>query len=211
MNKTSAKDIIIIAAKLLIICSIVAAIVASVNFITADKIAYNERVNTAEALTGIYFDDYNAPFTVDNDGFAIKDEENVLITCKQEEFDFTSNDVKALYTLNDANGKTVGFCISVQPMGFKDYIKMLVAVNADCTVKGVEIVSMSETSGIGTKAKDESFLSQFINLDEVAVKRDVDIISGATKTTKPVIDAVAASLYEVSEYIHKNGGAANEQ
>ena len=206
--KKNSKDVLIISLKLLVICSIVAAIVATVNYITADKIAFNEMLNTANALSGIYNDDYNAPFTVENSEFVIKDGERTVIKCTEKNITFESKDVKKLYVLEDENKNTVGYCVSVQPMGFKDYIKMLVAVNKDCTVKGVEIVSMSETSGIGTKAKDTSFLSQFISLDEVSVKRDVDIISGATKTTRPVIDAVAASLFEVSEYIHSNGGEA---
>ena len=58
MKQNNTKEILVIALKLLVICSIVATIVAAVNFITADKIAYNEKLNTAEALTGIYFDDY---------------------------------------------------------------------------------------------------------------------------------------------------------
>ena len=206
MKKNNTKEVVIIALKLLIICSIVATIVASVNHITKEKIAYNEMLNTAEALTGIYEKDYNAAFTVEGKNFVIKNGEETVITCAQENFDFKSKDVKAIYVLKDADGTSLGYCVSVQPMGFKDYIKMLVAVNPDCTVKGVEIVSMSETSGIGTKAKDASFLGQFANLDETSVKRDVDTIAGATKTTKPVINAVAASLYEVSEFIYANGG-----
>jgi len=208
MSKNNTKEILIIAIKLLVICSVVATIVASVNYITKDRIAFNEMLNTAEALTGIYKEDYNAPFSVDEGGFVIKDGDNTVISCTEEQFTFTSKDVKAIYVLRDSDGSSVGYCVSVQPMGFKDYIKMLVAVNPDCTVKGVEIVSMSETSGIGTKAKDKSFIEQFISLDETAVKRDVDTIAGATKTTRPVIDAVAASLYEVSEYIHVNGGVS---
>jgi len=42
MKQTSTKEILVIAIKLLVICSIVATIVAAVNYITADKIAYNE-------------------------------------------------------------------------------------------------------------------------------------------------------------------------
>lgn len=200
------KEIASIALKLLVICSIVATIVASVNFITKDKIEYNEKLNTAEALTGIYYNDYNNSFTVSDDSFVITENDKVILTCSQEHFNFSSKDVKALYILKDADSKIHGYCVSVQPMGFKDYIKMLVAVNPDCTVKGVEIVSMSETSGIGTKAKEPSFLNKFKNLGYTQVKSEVDIISGATKTSKPVIDAVSASLYEVSEYIHYIGG-----
>ena len=82
---------------------------------------------------------------------------------------------------------------------------MLVAITPDLSVKGVEIVSMSETSGIGTKAAEPAFLKQFAkqNIDGV---KNVDTISGATKTSKPVIEAVCASLQEVALYIDRNGG-----
>ncbi len=206
MKQNSTKEILIIALKLLVICSIVATIVAAVNFITADKIAYNEKLNTAEALTGIYFEDYGKEFEVDEESYVITEDGNIKISCNQAEFDFSSKDIKALYVLSDAQNNTLGYCVSIQPMGFKDYIKMLVAVNPDCTVKGVEIVSMSETSGIGTKAQDPSFLNKFTNLNSTEVGSEVDIISGATKTSKPVIDAVTASLNEVSLYISENGG-----
>lgn len=206
MKQNSTKEIFVIALKLLAICSIVATIVAAVNFITVDKIAYNEKLNTAEALTGIYYDDYGKNFDVDGNSYVINDNGTPLIFCKQVDFEFSSKDVKALYVLENTESTTLGYCISVQPMGFKDYIKMLVAVNPDCTVKGVEIVSMSETSGIGTKAQSPEFLDKFTDLNGTEVQREVDIISGATKTSKPVIDAVTASLNEVAAYIHETGG-----
>ena len=53
-KQNNTKEILIIALKLLVICSIVASIVAFVNAITKDKIALNEKISTAEALSGIY-------------------------------------------------------------------------------------------------------------------------------------------------------------
>lgn len=197
-KNNNVKEIFVISIKLLVICSIVATIVASVNFITKDKIAYNEKLSTANALTGIYHNDYGNDFAVDGDNFVISENGKILLTCSQENIEFSSKDVKALYVLRDAENSVHGYCVSVQPMGFKDYIKMLVAINPDLTVKGVEIVSMSETSGIGTKAAEPSFLNKFTNLNETEVKRDVDVISGATKTSKPVIDAVSSALNEVA-------------
>ena len=90
-------------------------------------------------------------------------------------------------------------------MGFKDTINMLVAVNPDVSVKGVKIVSMSETSGIGTKAAEPEFLEKFNGLGS-PVSSKVDTISGATKTSKPVIGAVDTALRQTAEYIKSNGG-----
>ena len=84
------KEIFITALKLLVICSVVATIVASVNFITKDKISYNEKLSTAEALTGIYSDDFNKGFEVSGNDFIISDGNKTVITCSQENFSFSS-------------------------------------------------------------------------------------------------------------------------
>lgn len=206
MKNSNAKEMLIIALKLLIICSIVAVIVASVNTITADRIRLNELNNTAAALSGIYSMDFDGKeFVVDGETFSIKDEngENaascVLANCKY------LDDVTAVYALQNIQGAPIGYCVAIEPMGFKDVIKMLVAINTDLTVKGVKIVSMSETSGIGTKANDKAFLSKFTGLGADKA-RNVDIISGATKTSKPIINAVANAVEQIASYIAENGG-----
>lgn len=205
MKKSNTKEILSIAFKLLVICAIVATIIAFVNAITKDKIDFNERIGTAEALTAIYSGDYNGKsFEVSGEEYVIKDGDNILVKCVEADVkEFIRADITALYVLENPDGAPLGYCVAIQPMGFKDVIKMLVAVNADTTVRGVKIISMSETSGIGTKAQDESFLGQFTKKPA----KEVDTISGATKTTKPVIDAVVSSIEQVKAYINISGGA----
>lgn len=203
----------VIALKLLVICSIVAVIVAFVNSITKEKIAYNEKLDTADALSGIYSADYDGKaFEVDGDSFVIKDKEKTVVTAKVADCSYISEDITALYVLSASDGTTSGFCVAIEPMGMKDVIKMLVAVNADGTVKGVKIVSMSETSGIGTKATDEKwFLEQFVGHGaEIPQSNEIKIISGATKTTKPIINAVGTAAEQVGKYISNIGGERNE-
>ena len=59
MKRNDSKEIISIALRLLIICSIVAIIIALVNGITKDKIEYNNMLKTADSLTEIYSSDYD--------------------------------------------------------------------------------------------------------------------------------------------------------
>lgn len=203
----------VIALKLLVICSIVAVIVAFVNSITKEKIAYNEKLDTADALSGIYSADYDGKaFEVDGDSFVIKDGGKNVVTASVADCSYISEDITALYVLSASDGTTSGFCVAIEPMGMKDVIKMLVAVNADGTVKGVKIVSMSETSGIGTKATDEKwFLEQFVGHGaEIPQSNEIKIISGATKTTKPIINAVGTAAEQVGKYISNIGGERNE-
>jgi len=210
MKQNSTKEILTITLKLLVICSVVAVIVAFVYGITKDRIALNEMMNTATALTEIYSEDFGGhPFEVKDGEFAVSDADgNTLATCSVAECEYIK-DVTALYELCDADGNSLGYCVAIQPLGFKDVIKMLVAVNADLTVKGVKIVAMSETSGIGTKAQDASYLAQFTGRDAES-SLQVDTIAGATKTTKPVIEAVSNSVNQVIKYINEKGGMASE-
>ena len=208
MKQNNTKEIITITLKLLVICSIVAAIVAFVNAITKDTIALNEKLDTAKALSGIYecsleYDKENGTYISAKEA---KDGEISKIAEITMKDGFEEEYITAFYAVNDNKDNTLGYCVSLEPQGFKDKIKMLVAVNPDSTVKGVKIVSMSETSGIGTKAADPSFLDKFVNKGEAEID-GVDTISGATKTSKPVKDAVHAASKLVKTYTAANGGA----
>ena len=204
MNDKTTKDYIIVAVKLLIICALVALIVAAVNFITRDKIAFNQKLNTAEALTEIFSDDFGGKkFEVDGDSFIIKDGDSAIARCTAAQCELM-DDVTALYIITDNAENPLYYCVAISPMGFKDKINMLVALMPDKTVKGVKIISMSETSGIGTKAQDEGFLSLFCGKDKHNVS-EIDTISGATKTSKPVIKAVETSCKQAEAYISLGG------
>ncbi len=205
MTQKSNKDIFIIALKLLVICAVVALIVSSVNLITKEKILINEKQNTSVALTGIFSQDFGGlSFSVEGDEYVIRDNDMIVAKCTAAECAL-NKDVNALYVIEDAHKNPLFYCVSISPMGFKAEINMLVAVNPDLTVKGVEIVSMSETSGIGTKAQDKSFLSKFAGKTENQAA-GVDIISGATKTSKPIIEAVTNALNQVGLYKSNLGG-----
>ena len=202
------KDYYIIAGKLLIICSIVAFIVATVNFITKDKIAYNEMKNTAIALTDIFSENFGGnSFSVKDDGFEVREDNKVIAVCKKADC-VMNEDVTSVYVIEDIENAPLYYCVALSPMGFKAEINMLVAVNSDLTVKGVKIVSMSETSGIGTKADDKTFLSKFKGKTETQAL-EVDTISGATKTTEPIIEAVANACNQVGSYKASLSGGAN--
>ncbi len=209
MKQKSNKDLLIIAAKLLVICTIVAVIVAFVNSITSERIALNQKINTANALNGIYSEQYGGNlFEVSHDergpAFIMSDSEGVtMASCDIADTELLP-DVTALYIINGAGNKT-DYCVAVSPMGFKDKINMLVAINENLSVKDVKIVSMSETSGIGTKVAESIFLSKFSGLVG-PVAPQVDTISGATKSSKPVIDAVDTALNQAAAFINSKGG-----
>lgn len=88
----------------------------------------------------------------------------------------------------------------------KNGLDLLVAMNSDGTVKGITVVSISETPGLGTKVDDKAFLGKFENLGEnvtivknnPANEYEIEAASGATYSSKGVAAAVniAISTYK---------------
>ena len=76
-------------------------------------------------------------------------------------------------------------------------------IDNEGTVKGIEILKISETAGLGMKAKESRFKDQFaekkvaqFSYTKTGASADfeIDAISGATITTKAVTNAVNAGL-----------------
>lgn len=94
--------------------------------------------------------------------------------------------------------ETVGYCVTVYPAGFAGEIKLLVGIGTDDKVKGIEILSHSETAGLGAKATDADFKNRFkeknpyINVvkGETESPDEVQAITGATITSRAVSNGV---------------------
>ena len=103
-----------------------------------------------------------------------------------------------------------GWIVIVTPSGFGGVIEMMVGVDPNGAVTGVSIVSMSETSGLGSNAARESFRSQYIGkTGSVKLKKqggDIDALTGATVTSTAVTKGVNAALAAVQDLM-KEGGA----
>lgn len=196
MQKSEIRGLLTIALKLLVICSIVAVIIATVNFVTKDKIALNERQSTAVALSEIYGFD----FAVQENMYIAHDEnQNILASCKSVSSGM-HGDIREIYEL-ESDGKVTGYCVFASPMGFKSNINMLIAIKPNLSIQEIKIISLSETSGIGTKIMNFDFLHSFVD-KTYPVSQGVDIISGATKSSKPVIFAADKALTAVTQYIN---------
>ncbi len=112
--------------------------------------------------------------------------------------------------LAEMRGQTIGYCVQVSPNGYGGPLAMLVGIDTDGAVSGVEIVSMSETPGIGTQAQTPGFLSQFMGKTKgVSIgsggDNSIDAITGATITSTAATKGVATALDAVAAY---TGGGA---
>lgn len=102
--------------------------------------------------------------------------------------------------------------------GYGGDIQIVVGVSLEGMVTGVEILSISETAGLGMNAQKEEFREQYVgkSIDahgykvtksDAAAENEIDAISGATVTSNAVTDAVNVAL---SYYYNVIGGGANE-
>ena len=130
--------------------------------------------------------------------------------------DSIDNCVKAL----DASGNTLGYVITVtSSAGYGGKITFSMGVTNDKMINGYSITSISETAGLGMKARDTgdgTFSSQFINRaaeiftvtkNGASKSSEIDAISAATITSKAVTNGVNAGVTYFNSLV---GGAANE-
>ena len=71
-------------------------------------------------------------------------------------------------------------------------LHLLIGINKDGQVSGVEVISVHDTPGLGTKVNDQNFLDKFNGLDSPDF--DVDNITGATYSSKGVKSAVSLAI-----------------
>ena len=116
-------------------------------------------------------------------------------------YDDTINDVEEAV---DASGNVLGYVITVTAKdGSQGSITFSVGIQNDGTVNGYSITDISETPGLGMKAKDEEFYSQFENkkVDSFTVVKQtpssddqIEAITGSTITSKAMANGCNAAI-----------------
>ena len=115
-----------------------------------------------------------------------------------------NDEITDVQTAKGSDGSTLGYVITVLAKdGSQANITFSVGIAADGTVNGYSITSIAETPGLGDKAKNEEFYSQFQNkqvekFDVVkqapASDSEIEAISGATITSRAMTNGVNASI-----------------
>lgn len=106
------------------------------------------------------------------------------------------------------DGSSAGYCVQVTTNGFGGAIEMMVGVDENGAITGVTFLSMSETAGVGSKAKSEPwFTEQYLDRSgQIAVSKvqadatHIQAISGATVTSNAVTKGVNNALLAVDAY-----------
>ncbi len=135
---------------------------------------------------------------------------------------YTSDEITEVVEGTDDSGETVGYVISVQSgEAYDGTLELSVGIATDGTVKGVEMLDISETAGLGMKADEAEFKDQFKdkNVEKFTYTKTgedgddmIDAISGATITTNAVTNAVDSALVYYQNELGGSqlGGEVNE-
>lgn len=135
---------------------------------------------------------------------------------------YTSDEISEVVEGTDDSGEVIGYVISVQSSeAYDGTLELSVGIATDGTVKGVEMLDISETAGLGMKADEAEFKDQFKdkNVDKFTYTKTgeegdnmIDAISGATITTNAVTNAVDSALVYFQNELGGSqlGGGVNE-
>lgn len=131
-------------------------------------------------------------------------------TFEKMEEDF-GTDIKEVYKGLDGD-KIVGYTVKTAPKGYGGEVETITAITTDKKISGVSMGAMSETPGLGAKAKDEPFIGQYKDKDAKELKlikngtpKDDEIvaIAGATITSNAVTKGVNQSVKLFDEQLNK--------
>lgn len=174
----------------LLICTLIAGgILGLVYDVTREPIAQQEALAKAKAMNKILpnADDFQ-DITIDGD-------------IQMDNYAGVTGVTRGL-----SNGETVGYIIASSSAGYSGQIQILVAVNNDSVIEGIEVVKQTETPGLGANATNPKFTDQYkgksgvlsVTKSETPNDSEIQAITSSTITTTAVTKAVneAVAFFE---------------
>ncbi len=162
------KEFVKLSVILCVITLVAALLLAGVNKITAPRIAEADAKATEEAMKEII--------------------------PEADSFEELNEDV----TMAKKDGEVIGYCTKVTTTGYGGDISMMVGIDTYGVVCGIEILSHSETAGLGAKITEDGFKSQFKGknaiLEVVKTKTEnpdqFTAITGATISSRGIAEGI---------------------
>jgi len=119
-------------------------------------------------------------------------------------------EIGTVFKALDSQGQETGYVVeTTSANGYGGDIVLYVGITNEKTVSGVSILSIAETPGLGMKAEDV-LVPQFKDKEAATLTYsktgavapgEIDAISGATVTTKAVVQAVNGSVAVADELL----------
>ena len=182
-DKKTVLSVLNIGARLLVICLVVAAVVSLVNEVTKARYAEIQKEEQQKAMASIF------------------GSQSVTVT----ELGDPSGD--SFYAVRQGE-ELLGYCVQVVTAGFGGDMTLMVGFRADQTLVGVQILSHSETPGLGARVSDASYLGQYAGKSgTLTLGENVDAISGATISSRAVLAGVKEAQEILKSHIEPGGDA----
>lgn len=172
-----------VGARLLIVCAVVAAVVSGVHAMTDSRYQQNLTEEKRQAIVRIFGSETITYRTLSGEG-----------------------DAEPVYEVLEGEN-VVGYCVELASPGFGGDISMTVGFEADGSILGVSIVSLSETPGLGSRVQEAAYLDQYKGQSgTLTLGEDVDAIAGATVSSRAVLNGVNRAV-EILNRTVKGGEA----
>lgn len=169
--------------KLFLITAISAMLLAVLNDVTAPIVAQNTKDKQEESMRNVI-----------NQAESF---EQILIL-DYEDFD------GEIYKGLNSNGDTIGYAVMTSSNGYGGEISLAVGVDNEFKVTGVDVISHSETPGLGANCTNTEFKNKFIDktlgievVKNGAKGNQIDAITSATITSKAVTSGVNTAISAV--------------
>lgn len=188
---------------MIVLSALLTFILAFVNDVTEEKIAENSKLALMEKILYVFDIDYDKN---DKDSIVKAFDENIVEEVYNE---------NPLFIYEPDKKEASGYAVFVTGPGLWGSISGYVGVDADFTkILGIDFTKQDETPGLGGRIESEEYKSQYRNLDisgktenfvinHPAPGGNIDAISGATQTSKFVVDLVNDDL---KTFIEDMGG-----
>lgn len=176
-----------------LVTAIFITVLAGLNYVTADTIAFNQQNQLRQKILYI--------FDILPEGGMEKDIERVF---NESVIEKEWGDLKG-YALVEG-GQEIGYAVPINGAGLWGSITGYVGLNKDYTeIIGIEFVTQSETPGLGGRISENSYKDQYRGID-ISGKTDnfiisspqpdsnVDAIAGATQTSAAVVKIVNENI-----------------
>ncbi|WP_086347850.1 FMN-binding protein [Candidatus Enterococcus clewellii] len=183
MKQSNSRAVISGTVCLLIICFVVTLTVSGTRAAFKDKIAEQEWLKQQESMSRIIKADTYEELPVEEGEQA--------------------------YLALDESGKTLGYIFVTEAYGYGSMISVMSGISEEQVV-GVEILDCSsETPGLGQNVAEPSFSKQFKGVTEPPIvtktaarsKNEIEAVTGATKSSTAVADAVSEAMNLYRTYI----------
>ncbi len=177
MNKKLILSYLNVGVRLLLICLCAALLLATVNLVTAPRIAAQQQQRIDDAIAALFPE--SSATEVISGTFAAEIRE-----------------IRAV----KGEGGLLGYCVQTVGSGYGGDIELMIGYTTEGKLLKIAVISHSETKGIGTKVvENEKHLAAYIG--SKGGKTNVDGVTNATLSSNGVRTAVNAANTAVLEVI----------